>query len=86
MAIAGHSNMSDNTDLLVQELANNMRELRDEMRALTTTVQQLQLDSAEKRGERRITLWAAGTAGTLASGLVTLVIKFYGMVSGNHVG
>jgi hypothetical protein len=41
---------------------------------LEKAVLEIKLSLAEKKGERRVVVWIAGIAGTLAAGLVTLLV------------
>jgi hypothetical protein len=66
--------MSEN-DLLVRELAKDIREIRE-------TVMEIRETLAERRGERRVALWAAGAMG----GVLGALLAFSGHLLEGFIG
>lgn len=57
-------------EALIEQLAQDSAQMRADVRQILETL-------AERRGERRITLWLAGGAGAVASTIVGFVAKFF---------
>lgn len=55
-----------------------IRQLAEDMATVKTDVAEIKMMLAEKRGERRIALWAAGAAGSIAATVISLALKLMG--------
>ena len=66
--------MSDSFKLGEHE--SKIEQLAADMELVKQAVMRIEIALAEKRGERRVALWAAGGMGTAASTLVTLIWKY----------
>jgi hypothetical protein len=63
------------SDFRLGEHSEAIRSLQLDVTDIKETVLRIELSLAEKKGERRVALWAAGVAGTAAAALVSLGVE-----------
>lgn len=54
-----------------------IRQLADDMATVKTDVGEIKEMLAEQRGARRVAVWAAGAAGSVAATAITFLMRFF---------
>lgn len=63
------------SEFTLGEHSEAIRTLQTDLTVVKETVLRIELALAEKKGERRVALWAAGVVGTAAAALVSLGVE-----------